>query len=157
MWDQEDIFDGGSRRSRVNLSTNTASSSSSLLSNVKKERLEREKRRRDERAALTIQRIWRSTVNTVQVRREIIEGLEQEEDVGMKARGLVGLYRIGVGADAARVRGLMVDWVDRASTSRIDGGPGFLDVLREDRGYPGGIVLGILLAQIVKMISDTPT
>jgi ubiquitin-protein ligase E3 C len=157
MWDEEDIFDGGSRRSRVNLSTNTASSSSSLLSNVKKERLEREKRRRDERAALTIQRIWRSTVNTVQVRRGIIERLEQEEDVGRKGRGLVGLYKIGVGADAARVRGLMTDWVDRAGATRINGAPAFLDVLRDDRGYPGGVVIGILLAQVVKVVSDAPT
>lgn len=156
MWDEEDIFDGGVRRSRVNLSTNTASSSSSLLSNVKKERLEREKRRREERAALTIQRIWRSTVNTVAVRQGIIERLENEEDVGRKARGLVGVYRIGVGADGGRVRAVLIDWVDRASVL-VGGGPAFLEVFRDDRGYPGGVVIGILLAQVIKVVSDSPT
>jgi hypothetical protein len=51
MLDYDDFFDGSGRRNKVNLSTNTASSSSSLLSTVKKERLAREQRRRDERAA----------------------------------------------------------------------------------------------------------
>jgi ubiquitin-protein ligase E3 C len=114
MWEHEDVFDGPGRRSNVNLSTNNASSSSSLLSTVKKERLAREERRRHERAAVTIQRIWRGRREYVQARRDIIEDIGQEWDVAVKARGLVGLLKVGVGSDAAKVKALMVDWAETA-------------------------------------------
>jgi len=114
MWEHEDIFDGPGKRSNINLSTHNASSSSSLLSNVKKERLAREERRRHERAAGTIQRIWRGRGEVVQARREIIEALGQERDVAVRARGLMGLFKVGVGSDAAKVKALMVDWAESA-------------------------------------------
>lgn len=114
MWDHEDIFDGPGRRSNINLSTNNASSSSSLLSNVKKERLAREERRRHERAAGTIQRIWRGRGEAVRARRVILEALQRETDLEVKGRGLVGLLRVGVGSDGAKVKGLMVNWAENA-------------------------------------------
>ena len=118
MLDYDEIFDGGGRRSRVNLSTNVASSSSSLLSTVKKERIAREQRRRDERAALTIQRVWRGRQETAEAKAQLI-GAVKEGSVVERARRLVGLYRIGVGREGAQIRGVLVDWVDDAG--RVDG------------------------------------
>jgi ubiquitin-protein ligase E3 C len=115
---EDDIFDGGARRARVNLSTNTASSSTSLLSNVRKERIAREQRRRDEKAALTIQRIWRGRSGAVESRSGLAENA-REGSLVERARKLVGVYKIGVGADGGTIRGLLVDWVE--SAGRIDG------------------------------------
>jgi ubiquitin-protein ligase E3 C len=116
--DYDDIFDGPSRRRRVNLSTTTASSSSSLISTVKKERLAREQRRRDERAALIIQKVWRGRSGAVATRAELIDRAG-EGSVVERARALVGLYKIGVGADGAKMRGVLVDWVESAGV--VDG------------------------------------
>lgn len=116
--DYDDVFDGSSRRNRVNLSTTTASSSSSLLNTVRKERLAREQRRRDERAALIIQKVWRGRCTAVQSRRDLIEN-PGNGTVAERARALVGIYKIGVGGDGAKVRGILVDWVE--SAGRVDG------------------------------------
>jgi hypothetical protein len=118
MLDYDDFFDGSGRRSKVNLSTNTASSSSSLLSTVKKERLAREQRRRDERAALMIQKVWRGRRAALDIRRDII-GKLGEGSVAKRAGRLVGLYRIGVGAEGDKVRTALGEWVE--STGKVDG------------------------------------
>lgn len=114
MWGDEDFFDGPGRRSRVNLSTTTASSSTSLLSNVKRERLLREQRRREEKAAGTIQRIWRGRREAILTRRRLIGDLEREDGVEAKARGLVGLLKIGAGTDQPKVKGMLVSWAEAA-------------------------------------------
>lgn len=116
MWGDEEIFDGPGRRSRINLSTSTASSSTSLLSNVKRERLAREQRRREERAALTIQRIWRGRTEARRARTALVDRLEKEHDIRARARGLVGLMRCGMGSDRAAIKGILVDWADMASS-----------------------------------------
>jgi hypothetical protein len=118
MLDYDDFFDGSGRRSKVNLSTNTASSSSSLLSTVKKERLAREQRRRDERAALMIQKVWRGRRAALDIRRDIL-GTLGEGSVAKRAGRLVGLYRIGVGADGDKVRTALGEWVE--SAGKVDG------------------------------------
>jgi hypothetical protein len=118
MLDYDDFFDGSGRRNKVNLSTNTASSSSSLLSTVKKERLAREQRRRDERAALMIQKVWRGRKAALSVRQDII-GTLGEGSVARRAGRLVGLYRIGVGADGSEVRAALGEWVE--SAGKVDG------------------------------------
>ena len=168
MLDYDDFFDGSGRRNKVNLSTNTASSSSSLLSTVKKERLAREQRRRDERAALIIQKVWRGRRAALSIRQEILGNLG-EGSVATRAGRLVGLYKIGVGADGSKVRAALGDWVDNAG--RVDGmsvhdmrgdsdatgsGPAFLEFLKEERGYPGAITMGILLSQVIKAVSEAP-
>jgi hypothetical protein len=168
MLDYDDFFDGSGRRNKVNLSTNTASSSSSLLSTVKKERLAREQRRRDERAALVIQKLWRGRRATFSIRHDIIGSL-REGSVAKRAGRLVGLYKIGVGADGSKVRAALGEWVE--SAGRVDGmflrtvkgnangtggEPAFLEVLKEDRGYPGAIIIGILLSQVIKAVSEAP-
>lgn len=113
MLDYDEIFDGSGRKSRVNLSTNVASSPSSLLSTVKKERLAREQRRKDERAVLTIQRVWRGRRGTLEARERLVGSLA-EGSVAQRARRLVGLYKIGVGRDGAKIRGELMDWVNTA-------------------------------------------
>jgi hypothetical protein len=118
MLDYDDFFDGSGRRTKVNLSTNTASSSSSLLSTVKKERLAREQRRRDERAALIIQKVWRGRKAALSTRGEII-GTLSEGSVARRAGRLVGLYKIGVGADGGKVRAALGEWVE--SAGKVDG------------------------------------
>jgi ubiquitin-protein ligase E3 C len=169
MLDYDDFFDGSGRRNKVNLSTNTASSSSSLLSTVKKERLAREQRRRDERAGLIIQKVWRGRRAALDTRQEIIGSLG-EGSVARRAGRLVGLYKIGVGADGSKVRAALGEWVERAgrddglsllywrdgSANRTGGEPAFLEVLKEDRGYEGAIIIGILLSQVIKAVSEAP-
>jgi ubiquitin-protein ligase E3 C len=118
MLDYDDLFDGSGRRNKVNLSTNTASSSSSLLSTVKKERLAREQRRRDERAALIIQKVWRGRRTALDIRQGII-GTLGKGSVARRAGRLVGLYKIGVGADGGKVRAALGEWVD--SAGKVDG------------------------------------
>jgi hypothetical protein len=119
MLDYDDFFDGSGRRNKVNLSTNTASSSSSLLSTVKKERLAREQRRRDERAALIIQKVWRGRRAALGIRQDIIGGSLSEGSVARRAGRLVGLYKIGVGADGPKVRAALGEWVE--SAGRVGG------------------------------------
>jgi hypothetical protein len=169
MLDYDDFFDGSGRRNKVNLSTNTASSSSSLLSTVKKERLAREQRRRDERAALIIQKVWRGRRAALDIRQEIIASLG-EGSVARRAGRLVGLYKIGVGADGSKVRAALGEWVEsagrvdgvstpyywRSDANRTGGEPAFLEVLKEDRGYSGAIIIGILLSQVIKAVSEAP-
>jgi len=168
MLDYDDFFDGSGRRNKVNLSTNTASSSSSLLSTVKKERLAREQRRRDERAALIIQKVWRGRRAALSIRQDIIGSLG-EGSVARRAGRLVGLYKIGVGADGSKVRAALGEWVEsagrvngmstpywRSYANRTGGAPAFLEVVMEDRGYPGAIIIGILLSQVIKAVSEAP-
>jgi hypothetical protein len=118
MLDYDDFFDGSGRRNKVNLSTNTASSSSSLLSTVQKERLAREQRRRDERAALIIQKVWRGRTAALDIRQGILGSLG-DGSVARRAGRLVGLYKIGVGADGSKVRAALGEWVE--SAGRVDG------------------------------------
>jgi hypothetical protein len=168
MLDYDDFFDGSGRRSKVNLSTNTASSSSSLLSTVKKERLARERRRRDERAAVMIQKVWRGRRAALDIRQDII-GTLGEGSVAKRAGRLVGLYRIGVGADGDKVRAALGEWVESAGSvdgeslryvtneaNGTGGEPAFLEVLEEERGYSGAIIIGILLSQVIKAVSEAP-
>lgn len=85
------------RGNRVNLSTSGASSSSSLLESVRAERLQREERVKQERGALRIQRRWRARREGDEVRREILDRLDElvasdvrsSEEVERRARGLV--------------------------------------------------------------------
>jgi hypothetical protein len=118
MLDYDDFFDGSGRRNKVNLSTNTASSSSSLLSTVTKERLAREQRRRDERAALMIQKVWRGRRAALSTRQDMI-GTIGDGSVARRAGRLVGLYKIGVGADGGKVRAALGEWVESAGS--VDG------------------------------------
>lgn len=115
MWDDGDIFDGPNQRSRVNLSTAHASSSTSLLQNVKRERIAREQKRREEVAALTIQKVWRGRKESVQERAKLREQLEAERGVARKGRGLLGFMRICDGAEFDLNRVMLVDWVTDAS------------------------------------------
>lgn len=120
MWgvdDDDDLFDGPGRRANINLSTNVASSSTSLLSTVKKERLAREQRRKEERAASTIQRVWRGRTALVVSRGEVLDHLEQEQGVVKLGRGLVGVLKLGVGQDGPRLKALMVRWAEAACKS----------------------------------------
>jgi hypothetical protein len=168
MLDYDDFFDGSGRRNKVNLSTNTASSSSSLLSTVKKERLAREQRRRDERAALMIQKVWRGRKAALSTRQDILGSLG-EGSVARRAGRLVGLYKIGVGADGSKVRAALGEWVEiagrvdgmsppywRSDANRTGGEPAFLEVLKEERGYSGAIIIGILLSEVIKAVSEAP-
>jgi hypothetical protein len=41
-------------------------------------------------------------------------------------------------------------------TRASDGIPKFLDVLREDRGYPAAINIGIIIAYMVMAVADAP-
>lgn len=118
MWDDGEIFDGPGNRSRVNLSTANASSSTSLLQNVKRERLAREQRRREEVAATTIQSVLRGRLTHVQTRRRLLSELEAEQGLGRRGRGLVGLLRMGAGSDREKVKELLVSWaIDAAEPS----------------------------------------
>jgi hypothetical protein len=31
-----------------------------------------------------------------------------------------------------------------------------MEVLKEDRGYPGAIIIGVLLSQVIKAVSEAP-
>ena len=177
MWDDGEIFDGPGNRSRVNLSTANASSSTSLLQNVKRERLAREQRRREESAATTIQSVLRGRLALVQTRRRLLEELEAEQELGKRGRGLVGLLRMGAGSDQERVKELLVSWAADASVKSegtfqalyrvpgsgvllaegvVDGGPQFLTLFEEDRGYPPAMIVGLLCVHILQAVVDAP-
>jgi ubiquitin-protein ligase E3 C len=89
------------RNNRVNLSTGGASSSSSLLENVRAERLLREERIKQERAAVLIQRRWRGRREGDKVRRELLSQLDElvtsdvisSAEVERRARALVIMNR----------------------------------------------------------------
>ena len=81
----------------VNLSTNNAASSSTLLANVRAERLAREKQRGQERAVITLQRFWRGQAEAARFRLEVLQSLKNGQIVGVEQRGraLVVLFRRG--------------------------------------------------------------
>lgn len=92
---------GSQRGNRVNLSTGGASSSSSLLENVRAERQLREERIRQEKAALVIQRKWRALQEGLAVRRTLLSQLDElvdsdvvsSEEVERRARSLAIMGR----------------------------------------------------------------
>jgi hypothetical protein len=44
----------------------------------------------------------------------------------------------------------------KGNANGIGGEPAFLEILKEDRGYSGAIIVGILLSQVIKAVSGAP-
>jgi hypothetical protein len=76
----------------------------------------REERRRQDAAAIIVQRVWRARRALLESRRGFIGEMRAEKGVVRKGKGLVGLYKLGVGSDAVIVRGLLGDWVETAGS-----------------------------------------
>lgn len=113
-------FEGNpSRRdNNVNLSTSTSTSSTALLSSIRLERLARDKQRREEHAAIVIQRIWRGRRTVKQLRERLLDELERGQGgVGALNMVLCG-GADGVGMERGRVEGrardVLVQWVRRS-------------------------------------------
>jgi hypothetical protein len=101
-----DSFDGPGRKNNVNLSTASTTSSTTLISKVRAERLIREEARRQSLAANRIQRVWRGHVAGRHAREQLLSVVEAGmSDYRDRTRGLVVLLRGGL--------------VDLANTSRI--------------------------------------
>jgi hypothetical protein len=130
----------------------------------------REERRRQDAAAMIVQRVWRARCALLESRRGFIEEMRAEKGVVRKGKGLVGLYKLGVGSDAVTIRGLLGDWVETAGSvqgeslwritrqvaDEIDGAPAFLQLIKDDR-ESGAIAVGLLLAEIMKVVAENPT
>ena len=112
-------FEGNpSRRdNNVNLSTSTSTSSTALLSSIRLERLARDKQRRQEHAALLIQRVWRGRRDVRRLKERLLDELERGDGgVGKLNMVLGGSGEAGRGRNARvdeRVRGVLVLWVQR--------------------------------------------
>lgn len=69
-------FDISLPTNRINLSTSTSASSSSLLSTIRAERAARDQHRKEEHAALKVQRVWRGRTAASEARRAVLRELE---------------------------------------------------------------------------------
>ncbi|WVQ83300.1 hypothetical protein IAT38_005439 [Cryptococcus sp. DSM 104549] len=151
----EPVF-GASNTNDVDLSTNTSTSSSALLSSVRAERLAREERRQQERAAVIVQKVWRGRTAARDVRRDTVEELEKAQaagealDVEATGRKLVVVLRDGVRGDRDRVEGVLAGWCVEAVRSR-NGAPAFVASLYSSESWL--VVLGILSGKILHVVS----
>ena len=107
----------------INLSTSSSASSSALLSNVRAQRLAREAQRRQDAAAIIIQKVWRRRREEERVKRDVLEDLEAGRIDGLERRAgaLVFLLRGGswLGQEGQRKASLLVDWFRDAT--KVDG------------------------------------
>jgi hypothetical protein len=65
-----------------------------------------------------IQKVWRGRRAALSIRQGITGSLG-EGSVARRAGRLVGLYKIGVGADGSKVRTALGEWVE--SAGKVDG------------------------------------
>lgn len=102
MWNPD-----AGKHGAVDLSTASASSSSGVLATVRAKRLAREQERRQELAALAIQRVWRGRSSARNTRAQLLEYL-QDKPIGIEDTGKVLVLlsgdgdREGFGAIAAK-------------------------------------------------------
>ena len=150
----------------VNLSTNNAASSSTLLANVRAERLARERQRGQERAVVVIQRFWRAQVAEARFRLEVLESLENGQISGVEIRGraLVVLFRRGWASDELIRRRILLlsHWfltgqLPRSSPDEIvelmsPTGAADKSLAPTDKGNDWSTILAMLSLQVVQLI-----
>ena len=109
-------FEGSERKSHVDLSTSTATSSTALLSSVRAERLAREAKRKHEHAALIIQKIWRGRREARFIREKLLGDLEKGSIGSWEKRAGALIYVLKDGWTAGEVqsvkrrRALLAGW-----------------------------------------------
>lgn len=111
-------FEGSGRRTNVDLSTSTATSSTALLSSIRAERLAREAKRKHEHAAMIIQKVWRGRREANFVREKLLSDLEKgligswEKRAGALVYILREGWTAGEGESVRRKRALLVQWAE---------------------------------------------
>lgn len=160
-------FEGGTN---VNLSTSTSTSSTALLSSIRAERLAREQLRRQDQAAIVIQRIWRGRKHAAETKRRLLEELEG---------GLIDDWRRHTGAlivvshgrqdveSWKRIRSVLAVWC-KAGMRELDSvrlkiqwlmyverPGGLVGPAKEDPAWP--VVLCIIAGHILDGIDSEPT
>lgn len=156
MWNP----DGSGRHPPVDLSTQSSSSSSTLLSSIRAQREAREAQRRLEAAATTVQRVWRGRSAAAAARRDILTRLEAGTSVEEGARALLLVLRGR--AERTRVVQVLDSWTTAALangeqnscpdqlTTGSDG-PVFRSLVTADAPS-----FGVLLARILRFASIYP-
>lgn len=91
MWNPD-----AGKHGSVDLSTASASSSSGVLATVRAKRLAREQERRQELAALAIQRVWRGRSSARNTRAQLLAHL-QDQPIGIEDTGKVLVLLSGDG------------------------------------------------------------
>ncbi|EIW71232.1 hypothetical protein M231_06447 [Tremella mesenterica] len=151
-----DIFDAP--YNRVNLSTSTATSSSTLLSNVRAERAAREHRRREADAALKIQKLWRGGVFRKQLQEQLLDDYEAGRlgPMGgrMQTRAVWFLLRTKV-YDEERVARFVGSWLAEGIKPDEKGLPLILQPLRNGLEYL--FIIGAISSGVVRLCFGTPT
>ncbi|TYJ56005.1 hypothetical protein B9479_003247 [Cryptococcus floricola] len=160
MFDPTFLNDG--HGNNVNLSTRTSTSSSALLSSVRTERLAREHARRQELAAISLQKHWRGKKDVDRLRVRILEDLEQNlaSDEGLSVekagRAMVVMLRSQAtdSDELARTRRVIGSWCE-AGLKEDDGKPRLMQPLVDDPEW--GVVLGSLSVKFLRVVEHHPT
>ncbi|WVW78358.1 hypothetical protein I302_100312 [Kwoniella bestiolae CBS 10118] len=155
-----DFTSSNTRYNDINLSTSQSTSSTALLSNIRLEREQRERKRREEICAIRIQKVWRGRKVARRFRDDLYDTLDtrcEGGDVEGVGRGLVVLLRDGWGRDRGRIGGLVGRWCEIGSGRDEDGIYRFIQPLHRDQGQDWSIVLGLLSVRILQLVNLDPT
>nr|XP_018265401.1 ubiquitin-protein ligase E3 C [Kwoniella dejecticola CBS 10117]OBR87559.1 ubiquitin-protein ligase E3 C [Kwoniella dejecticola CBS 10117] len=148
-------FSSGSRHRNndINLSTSQSTSSSALLSNIRNERNQREQKRREEIAALRIQKTWRGRRVNKRFREDLIDQLKGSNDIEVLGRGLVVLLRNGWGSNRVAIHAITTQFCELGLNK--DGGTyRFLRPLNNHSDW--SIALGSISIRVLELIDLEP-
>ncbi|KAK8847462.1 hypothetical protein IAR55_005320 [Kwoniella newhampshirensis] len=143
----------------INLSTSASSSSAALLSSIRAERQAREQKRKEEYAALKIQKVWRGRKESERVKDGLLNHLESGIGVEEGGRVLLVLLKDSNGGLASqgvtkRVESAVAKWCDDG-VKKHDTVIGLVEPLSKDQGWV--IVLAILCGKILNIIARNPS
>ncbi|WWD00653.1 hypothetical protein V866_007588 [Kwoniella sp. B9012] len=155
MFDPDFSSSSSTKYNDINLSTSQSTSSTALLSNIRVERELRERKKKEQNCAITIQRIWRGRRIARRFRDDLISRLEDDDDVERVGRGLVVLLRDGWGRDRGTLEGLVGKWCEKALKKDNDGIHRSIFPLSKDGDW--SIVLGLLSVRILQLVNLNPT
>jgi ubiquitin-protein ligase E3 C len=134
---EDSSFEGHDRKTTINLSTSTATSSTALLSSVRAERIAREARRKHESAAVVIQKVWRGRKEARFVREKLLGDLERGTTGNWEKRAGALVYVLKEGWTSGEVEGVrrrravLVTWAEEGSRK--------FTVWHQDRGCRAGL------------------
>ncbi|KAK4685808.1 hypothetical protein P7C73_g4335, partial [Tremellales sp. Uapishka_1] len=152
---------GKDKPRRVDLSTSTASTSTSLLTSVRAQRLAREQKRREENAASRIQRAWRGRSEAGREKEELLVALETNAIAGAgdRARALAIVlwcgWRGGSNDDGRRKAKILEAWCQEEKETDIASATPRL-ILPATRNPQYGTVLAILAMRILELAVINP-
>ncbi|WWC68012.1 uncharacterized protein I206_101931 [Kwoniella pini CBS 10737] len=138
----------------INLSTNQSTNSRALLTNIRNERNLREQRKREEIAALAIQKTWRGRKANRKFRDDLIQQLRVSSDVELLGSGLAVLLRNGWGRDRPTTQTIVVRFCESASRKQGDM-YAFIAPLSTHRDWPA--TLGSIIYRILELVDLDPT